>query len=192
MIHLVMGGARSGKSTFAEQSVVAQAEQLCLGLGYIATATALDKEMEQRILRHQQQRADNPWQLIECPTELAQCISDASDKNVYLVDCLTLWLSNLLLKASALYPDDYRAIDQYLHQQVAALVEVLLSTQVKLVMVSNELGQGVVPLGELNRLFVDHMGWLNQAVAKVAQRVDYVCAGIAMPLKAPPSTPAAN
>lgn len=184
MIHLIIGGARSGKSSFAEYSVLAQ-QKSAQGIGYIATATAFDDEMSQRILRHQQQRADQPWQLIECPIDLATEIAALTDNKIYLVECLTLWLSNILLKASELYIDDTSAIDGYLHQQVKQLVNAIATTPNELVLVSNEVGQGVIPLGELNRLFVDHMGWLNQAIARIADRVDFVCAGIATALKSP-------
>ncbi|XQW85630.1 bifunctional adenosylcobinamide kinase/adenosylcobinamide-phosphate guanylyltransferase [Thalassotalea piscium] len=183
MIHLVMGGARSGKSSFAEQCVLTQSQLTKTGIAYIATATAFDSGMEQRIARHQQQRADQPWQLIECPNDLADCIENLTDDKVYLVECLTLWLSNMLLNATRLYDEDYVAIDHYLHQQVDELVRVLSQTTIEIVLVSNEVGQGVVPLGEINRVFVDHMGWLNQAIAKLADKVDFICAGIATPLK---------
>ncbi|GHE91631.1 bifunctional adenosylcobinamide kinase/adenosylcobinamide-phosphate guanylyltransferase [Thalassotalea profundi] len=187
MIHLIIGGARSGKSSFAEQCVIAKAEVSNDDIAYIATATAFDDEMKQRIALHQEQRADNPWELIECPYELTECISQLTGNKVYLIECLTLWLSNLLLKASNLYREDTIAIDRYLHQQVQALVSGLVKSEAELVIVSNEVGQGIVPLGELNRLFVDHMGWLNQGVAKVADRVDFICAGIAQSLKSPES-----
>ena len=175
MIHLILGGARSGKSRFAEQCV---AEYAAIGFQcvYLATATAMDSEMSQRIQQHQQDRVSSPhgWTLHEQAYDIAQTLV-AIDKpqQVILLDCLTLLLTNhLLLDDGASWPN-----------QKSLLIESLSRLQSDVVLVSNEVGSGIVPMGELNRRFVDEAGWLNQAVASVADQVTLVVAGLPLVLK---------
>ncbi|WP_372943059.1 bifunctional adenosylcobinamide kinase/adenosylcobinamide-phosphate guanylyltransferase [Shewanella sp.] len=175
MIHLVLGGARSGKSRFAEQRV---AEYAAIGYTcvYVATATALDHEMTQRIAKHQQDRgaSAHSWILHEQAFDLAQTLM-AIDKpqQVILVDCLTLLLTNHLLD-----PDPTRW-----PEQKTLLLQCLSGLHSDVVLVSNEVGSGIVPMGELNRQFVDEAGWLNQAIASVADQVTLVVAGLPLSLK---------
>lgn len=176
MIHLVLGGARSGKSRFAEQCV---AEYAAIGYQcvYLATATALDTEMSQRIHQHQQDRVSSPhgWILYEQAYDIAQTLV-AIDKpqQVILLDCLTLLLTNhLLLDDGASWA-----------MQKSLLLDSLSALQSEVVLVSNEVGSGIVPMGELNRRFVDEAGWLNQAVAAISDQVTLVVAGLPLPLKA--------
>ena len=186
MIHLVIGGARSGKSSFAEQEVIKLAQKYQQNKAYIATATAGDKEMAGRILAHQKQRQAQQWQLIECPVKLAELITDLDNNGVYLLDCLTLWLTNILMLAYQRCPEGIEQetfIDNFIKQQVALLSKVLQTCSANLIIVTNEVGQGVVPLGAQSRLFVDHSGWLNQAIAKIAQQVTLVTAGLPLSLK---------
>ena len=170
MIELVLGGARSGKSTYAEQ----QATNSGLSLVYIATASAGDNEMLQRITLHQQQRSQQNWQTFEEPLFLADTLLKAcSDDVCIVVDCLTLWLSNCLLHKDA----------DFWQQQKTALLAALPCLTGKIIFVSNEVGQGIVPLGEINRRFVDESGWLHQAIAKQAKKVVFVTAGLPNILK---------
>lgn len=169
MIELILGGARSGKSKLAEQRAIDSGKELV----YIATAQVLDAEMAARIARHQSIRADR-WLLVEEPLELAATLARyASDDRCLLVDCLTLWVSNLLHEEG----DDRWTV------QREQLLEVLPTLPGDLIMVSNEVGMGIVPLGELSRRFVDESGWLHQAVADYCDRVTLTVAGLPMTLK---------
>jgi adenosylcobinamide kinase/adenosylcobinamide-phosphate guanylyltransferase len=179
MIHLVLGGARSGKSRFAEQQTlelsVIQEKQAV----YIATATAIDPEMDNRIAQHQSDRGDS-WQLIECPLFLADTLGELDNNNVYLLDCLTLWLNNQL------YAVDEESRDQqaqHLQTEIDKLATSLTSVNADIVIVSNEIGLGVIPMGESTRLYVDYCGWLNQKVAGVSDKVTLVTAGIPLCIK---------
>lgn len=166
MKHLVLGGARSGKSRFAEQC--ARDSGKCVH--YIATAEPGDREMAARIAHHQSTRDAN-WHVHEEPLALSRTLERLNEPdNCLLVDCLTLWLSNCLAKAVW---DTQR--DAFL-QSVDAL-------QADLVLVSNEVGSGIVPLGELSRRFTDEAGWLHQALAARCSRVSLVCAGLPLNLK---------
>ena len=172
MLELILGGARSGKSRLAEQL----ATQSGLAVTYIATSQALDGEMSARIQHHRQRRPAE-WGLVEEPLELARALRDnAAPQRCLLVDCLTLWLTNLLM-----LDDDTR-----LAMQRDAFLEVLAELPGHIILVSNETGLGVVPLGELTRRYVDEAGWLHQAVAERAERVLFTVAGLPMLLKGEP------
>ena len=172
MRELILGGARSGKSRLAEQLALASG----LAVTYIATSQALDCEMTARIAHHQARRPAE-WALCEEPLELARVLRDnAAPDRCLLVDCLTLWLTNLLM-----LDDDTR-----LAMQRDAFLEVLAELPGRIILVSNETGLGVVPLGELTRRYVDEAGWLHQAVAERAERVLFTVAGLPMLLKGEP------
>ena len=172
MLELILGGARSGKSRLAEQL----ARQSGLAVTYIATSQALDGEMSARIQHHRQRRPSD-WGLVEEPLELARALRDnAAPGRCLLVDCLTLWLTNLLM-----LDDDTR-----LAMQRDAFLETLAELPGRIILVSNETGLGVVPLGELTRRYVDEAGWLHQAVAERAERVLFTVAGLPMLLKGEP------
>ena len=166
-ITLVLGGARSGKSRFAQ----AVAEDEIGKLIYIATAQAFDVEMTARIARHRSDRGPR-WLTVEHPTELSATISahQGAGKTI-LVDCLTLWLSNLMLG------------DHDITATVSGLIASLKTASSKVILVSNEVGQGIVPDNELARRFRDEAGWLNQAVAHAATDVWFVTAGLPQRLK---------
>lgn len=173
IVSLVLGGARSGKSRFAEsQALVYHRKNPQADLMYVATAQALDDEMRARIERHQSDRGA-VWQTREEPIELAPLLQnlDAPGRWI-LVDCLTLWLSNCLLHSDALW-----------QQQKAALLAFLPHCSANICFVSNEVGQGVVPDNALARRFIDEAGWLHQALAEQCQRVHFVTAGLAQTIK---------
>ena len=172
MLELILGGARSGKSRLAERL----ATQSGLAVTYIATSQALDGEMSARIQHHRHRRPAD-WGLVEEPLELARALRDnAAPGRCLLVDCLTLWLTNLLM-----LDDDTR-----LAMQRDAFLEALAELPGRIILVSNETGLGVVPLGELTRRYVDEAGWLHQAVAERAERVLFTVAGLPMLLKGEP------
>lgn len=176
-IQLILGGARSGKSQYAEQQAQQWfAENPSSQLHYVATAIACDPEMQARIAHHQQQRGQG-WQEHEEPLALAQLFAQFSERDIVLVDCLTLWLNNVI------YNDGQTLNTQQIEQQLEQLLAALKGSKAKILLVSNEVGMGIVPLGEVSRLFVDYAGWTNQAIAKVAQRVVFMCAGLPLILK---------
>lgn len=172
MIHLVLGGARSGKSRFAQKLTEQLSGNDPTKVLYVATATETDHEMRDRIAHHQVNRPAQ-WQLAEEPMLLAERIKHEEDASVILVDCLTLWLNNQL----------YRVPDQDFTKLFAKLTSVLKHVDKDVILVANEVGLGVVPMGEVTRQFVDLAGWLNQAVAATADQVTFVAAGLPMKLK---------
>lgn len=172
-LHLVLGGARSGKSSFAESCVLQLPQE---HRHYVATATKSDDEMSHRITHHQARR-DESWQLHECALEVATLIESFHQHDVILIDCLTLWMSNVIFEGGE--TADEAAITQHVDRLVAALA----SSPATIIVVSNEVGLGIIPMGEVTRLFVDHAGWMNQAIAKVADKVTFVAAGLPMTLK---------
>ena len=168
MKQLILGGARSGKSRYAEQQLVQNAGD-DKSLIYVATATADDGEMNTRIQQHQSRR-DESWRLIEEPLLLAEVISSFTSNDLVLIDCLTLWISNCL---------HHNVWTQYKNDFLQAYEQ----SQATIILVSNEVGQGVVPMGELSRRFVDETGWLHQDLAALSERVTMVVAGLPMTLK---------
>lgn len=204
MIHLVLGGARSGKSRYGE-ALVRQYTALGFDACYVATAQALDDEMATRIAKHQAGRTDDgiEWQLFEESLALTALLKRlAKPGRVILVDCLTLWLTNQLLASSAKIddepaPTEWNAADfipsassisndealASWQAEKTAFVDSLAELEGVVVLISNEVGSGIVPLGELSRQFVDEAGWLNQAVAALADNVTLVVAGLPLALK---------
>ncbi|MCK9564367.1 MAG: bifunctional adenosylcobinamide kinase/adenosylcobinamide-phosphate guanylyltransferase [Bacteroidales bacterium] len=165
-LELLLGGARSGKSRLAEERALASGKHPY----YIATATAGDGEMAERISHHRQRRGPQ-WQLVEAPLHLADTLLDLhGDDRCLLVDCLTLWLSNCLHHGC--WPEERDA-----------LLKIAGQLKGRVILVSNEVGSGIVPLGELSRQFVDESGWLHQQLAQVARRVTLVVAGLPLELK---------
>lgn len=172
---LVLGGARSGKSLFAERLARAAGD----GATYIATATAGDDEMRARIAHHQRRR-DAGWRTVEEPLAVAEAIRrETAAGQPVLVDCLTLWLSNLMFA------------DLDVEDETGRLIAALADARGPVVLVSNEVGMGLVPDTPLGRRFRDAQGRLNQAVAAAAPRVVFVAAGLPLELKTP-SIPTEN
>ena len=173
MQHLVLGGARSGKSHYAEQLALASHKEVI----YIATGSAGDDEMQARIDKHQ---ADRPkyWQTIEEPVLLADVIERyANTRHCLLVDCLTLWLSNILFDSQGNYQEDVFL------QQKQALLNELPHIHADIILVSNEVGSGIIPMDSMSRRFVDEAGRLHQQLAKLCSHVTLVTAGLAQQLK---------
>lgn len=168
MFELILGGARSGKSSFAENLALESG----LDVIYIATATAGDSEMAARITHHQQSRPTH-WQTVESPLYLAKTLQTYAHPNAcLLVDCLTLWLSNCLFDETVCWQTQR----QLLLEQIATLPG-------RQILVSNEVGQGIVPMGAISRQFVDESGYLHQNLASLADRVFFVIAGLPQILK---------
>ncbi len=173
MIELVLGGARSGKSRYAEQ----QAQVFEKPVVYLATAEAGDEEMQDRIERHQSDRPRD-WTTVEEPVRLADCIRQfATGHNCLLIDCLTLWLSNVLF-------DQQGKLQMALfNHEKSALLQALKESCSRIILVSNEVGQGVVSIRQTTRLFVDEAGRLHQEIARISDRVVFVTAGLPQVLK---------
>ena len=174
---LILGGQKSGKSRRAELLARQWVQQSPAHRAVmIATAQPWDDEMRLRIARHQQERAERVpgMTTVEEPLALAEAIArHSTPATLVVVDCLTLWLTNLLVL------DD----PQRLQHERDALLQVLGELPGRIILVSNETGLGVVPLGELTRRYVDEAGWLHQAVAAACDRVIFTVAGLPMILK---------
>ncbi|MBV8835915.1 MAG: bifunctional adenosylcobinamide kinase/adenosylcobinamide-phosphate guanylyltransferase [Alphaproteobacteria bacterium] len=164
---MVLGGARSGKSRYAERHLIARTPPQW---NYIATAEALDDEMTQRIAEHRARRGDN-WHTIEAPRDLPSALNGLPRDATVLVDCLTLWLSNLLLAGADIEAD------------VARLDAALIKMDGTVVLVSNEVGLGIVPDNALARRFRDLQGALNQRIAARADLVVFMMAGLPLVVK---------
>jgi adenosylcobinamide kinase/adenosylcobinamide-phosphate guanylyltransferase len=168
---LVLGGARSGKTRRALNLAEAAHEASGAEPVYVATAEALDAEMVERIEKHQEERGGH-WRTVEAPLDLPEAVlANAAPKTILLVDCLTLWLSNLMFAER----DTAAAAD--------ALVGALRDATGPVVVVSNEVGLGIVPENALARRFRDEAGRLNQTIAGAADRVEFVAAGLPLALK---------
>ncbi len=174
MKQLILGGARSGKSSLAEQLAKASGKTII----YIATTDRRynDAEMDQRIAQHQQSRPSS-WPTIEEPLLLAEQLQQqASEDHCLLVDCLNLWLSNCLMQED----------NDVWGRQRQQLLDVFETLPGDLILVGNEVGSGIIPLGEINRRFVDETGFLHQALAKQCDRVVLTAAGLPLVLKGEP------
>ena len=182
-IHLILGGARSGKSAYAEKL----ATESGLPVTYIATAQVYDDEFRARVQHHKDRRPSD-WKIIEEPHFLSDALqgsihaSSRASKNVrdskcVIIDCLTLWL------AQCICPDCAPPNGVDWAKQRANFLAVLPTLDAKIIIVSNEVGMGIVPLGEINRQFQDEQGRLNQAVAAIADKVSFIAAGLPIQLK---------
>ncbi len=170
-IHLILGAARSGKSRYGESLAAQSGKPVC----YLATAQALDDEMRQRIEHHIQARPAS-WLTIEEPLHLAKALARLNleqPEAVVLIDCLTLWVTNCLLHDNP----------KLWAQERAAFLTQLKQCPQPVLLISNEVGAGIVPMGELSRRFVDETGWLHQDIAAIAGRVSLVVAGIPLTIK---------
>lgn len=169
MRELILGGVRSGKSRMAEQHAQASGLQVV----YVATAQARDAEMQRRVAEHQARRSDS-WLSVEAGQNLAEVLQrEASAQRCVLVDCVTLWLTQLLCDTS----------EQDLRRECAALLEVLPRLPGQIILVGNETNMGIVPLGELSRRYCDEAGRLHQQLAASCERVILMVAGLPLVVK---------
>jgi adenosylcobinamide kinase/adenosylcobinamide-phosphate guanylyltransferase len=172
-VHLILGGARSGKSAYAEKLAAASG----LPVTYIATAQVYDSEFGQRVEHHKSRRPVH-WQTVEQSFNLGQSLKEhAGPSKCVIVDCLTLWL------AQCICPDCERPESLNWHDERNALLQELTNLPGMILLVSNEVGMGIVPLGEINRQFQDEQGRLNQAIAQIANKVSFIAAGLPLTLK---------
>jgi len=170
-ITFIIGGCRSGKSTYALQTAEKMPAERKI---FIATCVPQDNEMKQRVARHQKERSQN-WLTVEEPLHLPEAILENSpEADVMLVDCLTLWVSNLLMET-----DD----EEKLEEAISQLIDTLEKATCPIVLVSNEVGTGIVPENRLARQYRDIIGLANQAVAKTASKVIWMVAGIPVTVK---------
>ncbi|MBF0612392.1 MAG: bifunctional adenosylcobinamide kinase/adenosylcobinamide-phosphate guanylyltransferase [Magnetococcales bacterium] len=169
MKHLILGGTRSGKSALAERL----AQESGLAVVYVATARSLDGEMERRIDAHRQRRPSH-WQTVESPLLLAKTLLESAQPDrCLLVDCLSVWMSNLLVETN----------EERLQQEKRDFLLALSQITGKIILVSNESGLGILPLGELTRRYMDEIGILHQQTATLCQQVTLVVAGLPLTLK---------
>lgn len=169
MRELILGGVRSGKSRMAERHAQASGLQVV----YVATAQARDAEMRRRVAEHQARRPDS-WLSVEAGRNLAEVLQrEATAQRCVLVDCVTLWLTQLLCDAS----------EQELRRECAALLEVLPRLPGQIILVSNETNMGIVPMGELSRRYCDEAGRLHQQLAALCERVTLMVAGLPLVVK---------
>jgi adenosylcobinamide kinase/adenosylcobinamide-phosphate guanylyltransferase len=169
MRQLILGGVKSGKSRYAEQLAHASG----LAVVYVATAQVRDAEMRARVVQHQSRRPAD-WQLIETGHNLAEVLQrEARAHRCVLVDCLTLWLTQLLCDAE----------ETLLRKELQALLDVLPSLPGEIILVSNETNMGIIPLGELSRRYCDEMGRLHQQLGALCERVTLMVAGLPLKVK---------
>jgi len=180
MKELILGGARSGKSAYAQQRAAASGLPVTL----IVTGSAGDAEMAERIAHHQAARPAD-WRVVEAPLALAATLrAEAAPGRCVIVDCLTLWLTNFLAPVDA--GNDFpAALPQPWRDARAVLLSTLPALPGEIILISNEVGLGIVPLGSLARLFRDEAGRLNQDLAAACERATFVAAGLPLALKTP-------
>jgi adenosylcobinamide kinase/adenosylcobinamide-phosphate guanylyltransferase len=175
-IILITGGTRSGKSEHARKA----AEALPGPRAFVATCRATDEEMSQRIKKHQQERLKTDWHTIEAPLELADTLRKAQSFEVLLVDCLTLWISNLMYEARE---QEGGLTEEHIAGKAAELLKVCSARQGAVIFVTNEVGSGIVPENSVARLYRDLVGRCNQIIAEGADEVTLVTCGLPLNLK---------
>ncbi len=180
---VLLGGARSGKSAYAEALATASGQEVV----YLATARASDAEMRARVDHHRQRRPAH-WHTVEEPQALGAALREwSAPGRLVLVDCLTLWLSNLMFDDAADYPEVGKlTLPPRFEQQRSAFLQALAEVKGDVILVSNEVGMGIVPLGAVSRRFADEAGRLNQAVARQCEQAVMLVAGLPLTLKGSP------
>ncbi len=178
----VTGGARSGKSTFAERLASASGRPVC----YVATMIAGDEELRDRVARHRAQRPAT-WQTLEAPDDLVAAVRDAPGGACVLVDCLSLWVTNRLLALGSEEPgpEEAAALEGILDLELEALLEAVRERTGPVITVTNEVGSGVVPPYPLGRVYRDVLGRVNQRVSSAADRAWLLVSGRALELPPP-------
>jgi adenosylcobinamide kinase/adenosylcobinamide-phosphate guanylyltransferase len=178
--HLLLGGARSGKTAHAISLAKSLSTQKKFDVTYVATAQPLDAEMRHRISLHRAERPAN-WHTLEAPGGLAQAVARLPADHIVVIDCMTLWLSNALLQDFR--EDAPTAALPTWERERADFLQWLNATNNPVLLISNEVGAGIVPLSAVSRRFQDEQGRLNQALAAICEQVTLVVAGIAVPIK---------
>lgn len=176
-ITLILGGARSGKSSYA----LKLAEESRKPVTFIATAQAFDDEMSARIRKHKTERPAN-WQTLELPLNIAPSVSQIQS-DVVILDCITLWMTNLLMQFVKDDLVDEVPFMQATQTETKSLLAAIRKTEQKWLIVSNEVGLGLVPPYQMGRVYRDGLGWANQYLAKAADQVIFMVAGIPMTVK---------
>lgn len=182
-IILVTGGARSGKSNFAESLCIKQNNKTA----YIATSIPFDEEMKNRVKKHQESRPKE-WQTYEIYKDIYNIVEELNNNyNTVIMDCVTLMVNNLMFtygievdKATSKELDE---LENYIKDQIIKLMEALKTTDLYFVIVSNEVGMGIVPENKLSRIYVDFVGRANQLIAKYSDEVYFVVSGVPMKVK---------
>ncbi|MEA3284894.1 MAG: bifunctional adenosylcobinamide kinase/adenosylcobinamide-phosphate guanylyltransferase [Synergistota bacterium] len=186
-IVLVLGGARSGKSGFA-QSLISDQERYSLrtSVFYVATAGIEDDEMARRVARHRADRPDR-WKTLEAQNDVVGTLEEIPSKSIILLDCVTMMVTNLMFSRrtewDGLSMEEERSVEQFVLEEVDRMLEVFRRRDISAVLVSNEVGQGLVPPYPLGRIFRDIAGWANQRIAKEADSVYLITAGIPQIIK---------
>ncbi len=170
MIYLILGGIKSGKTAFALETVNNLSKEKKLNKTYLATSNIFDEEMQEKVDKHKQERNET-WKNIEEPINIAEIIKKNNSDNIVLLDCISMWLANLLLK------------ELDIEKHTAELINTLKSTKSDIIIVSNEVGRSLVSENKLGRKFQNEQGLLNQKITKVANKVDLVIAGLTLNLK---------
>jgi adenosylcobinamide kinase / adenosylcobinamide-phosphate guanylyltransferase len=176
-ITLLLGGARSGKSSYAQKL----AEDSGKSVTFLATAQALDDEMSARIKKHQAERPAN-WRTIEIPLDIASHVSQIKS-DVIILDCMTLLATNLLMQFVKDDLVDEALFSEAIHKEVDALLATIRAGEKDWIIISNEIGLGLVPPYQMGRIYRDLLGWANQRLAHEADRVIFMVAGIPMIIK---------
>jgi len=170
---LILGGARSGKSGYAENIAIESGKTLI----YIATAKALDEETQQRVAHHKKHRSGLGWKTIEEPLALAACLKKwAKPDSIILVDCLTMWITNLL-------SENEINEEARLYKEIEALLACINTLPCDVIFVSNEVSMGIIPMGVLTRKYVDEAGRLHQQLAQKVDNVTLMVAGLPHKIK---------
>jgi adenosylcobinamide kinase/adenosylcobinamide-phosphate guanylyltransferase len=176
-ITLLLGGARSGKSSYAQRL----AEESGKSVTYLATAQALDEEMSSRIQKHQSERPAH-WQTLEIPLDIASHVGEIKSELVIL-DCMTLLTTNLLMKFEKNELVDEPPFTEAVYKEVADLLAAIRAGKPDWLIISNEIGLGLVPPYQMGRVYRDLLGWANQRLAREADKVIFLVAGIPMKVK---------
>lgn len=174
---LILGGARSGKSSYAQTRAEATGESVT----FLATAQALDEEMARRIRKHRLERPAG-WETLECPLDVASHVQQIKT-DVVILDCVTLWVSNLLMQFVHDDLVDEAPFAEAVQKEIDELIRCIRDSEQHWLIVSNELGLGLVPPYQMGRVYRDWLGWANQRLAREAGEVVFMVAGIPMVVK---------
>jgi adenosylcobinamide kinase/adenosylcobinamide-phosphate guanylyltransferase len=178
---LLIGGARSGKSSYAEE----MARNIGGEVLFVATAEARDEEMRRRIEVHQKSRPSH-WHTLEAPCRVGSCISaDARELDVVVLDCITLLVNNVLCQHMATQGEevDEKAVEQDVKAEINAVIDCMRNSKATYIMVTNEVGEGIIPLGATTRIYRDVLGRANQMLARAVDEVYLMVAGIPLRVK---------